>query len=79
MAIYPIIFGVALAGAIAMQKRTLLSGAMSVVMAAAILAGCNKPADPVTQAAKKDAAAGVPAPLPRAPARRSKGADTKNP
>jgi hypothetical protein len=49
-------------GAIAMLKRTLLSGAMGVAMAAALLAGCNKPADPVTQAAKKDAAAGVPAP-----------------
>jgi len=45
-----------------MLKRTLLNGVMGVAMVAALLAGCNKPADPVTQAAKKDAAAGVPAP-----------------
>ena len=45
-----------------MLKRTLLSGAMGVAMAAALLAGCNKPADPVTQAAKKDVAADVAAP-----------------
>ncbi|MEF8701102.1 MAG: DUF1254 domain-containing protein [Candidatus Accumulibacter sp. UW20] len=45
-----------------MLKRTLLSGAMGVAMTAALLAGCNKPADPVTQAAKQDAAGGVTAP-----------------
>lgn len=45
-----------------MLKRALLSGAMGVAIATGLLAGCNKPADPVTQAAKKDAAAGVPAP-----------------
>ncbi|MCE2970657.1 MAG: hypothetical protein LW847_10660 [Burkholderiales bacterium] len=32
------------------------------VAAIALLAGCGKKEDPVTQAAKKDAAAGVPAP-----------------
>jgi hypothetical protein len=58
----PRIFGIASAVAIAMLKRTLLSGAMGVAMAAALLVGCNKPADPVAQAAKQDAAKGVPAP-----------------
>ena len=63
MAIYPVNFRHRIGGGNRIcQKRTLFSGAMSVAMAAAILAGCNKPADPVTQAAKKDAAAGVPAP-----------------
>ena len=37
----------------------LLGGALA---AAALLAGCSKPADTITQAEKKDAAAGVPAP-----------------
>jgi hypothetical protein len=35
---------------------------VAATIAAALLAGCGKPADPVTQAAKKDAAVGVPAP-----------------
>jgi len=44
------------------QRRTIVSGLLCGVIALAALAGCNKAADPVTQAAKKDVAAGVPAP-----------------
>jgi hypothetical protein len=44
------------------QRRTLVSGLSCGAIALVALAGCGKPADPVTQAAKKDAAAGVPAP-----------------
>ena len=44
-----------------MNKRRipLIAGAL---IAGAILSGCDKPADPVAQAAKQEAAAGVPAP-----------------
>jgi len=44
------------------QRRALVSGFLCGAIALVALAGCDKPADPVTQAAKKDAAAGVPAP-----------------
>jgi hypothetical protein len=44
------------------QRRALVAGLLCGAIAVAALAGCNKPADPVAQAAKKDAAAGVPAP-----------------
>jgi len=44
------------------QRRALVSGLLCGAIALVALAGCGKPADPVTQAAKKDAAAGVPAP-----------------
>ena len=41
------------------RKTPLVAGAL---IACAILSGCDKPADPVTQAAKQEAAVGVPAP-----------------
>ena len=44
------------------QRRALVSGLLCGAIALVALAGCDKPADPVTQAAKTDAAAGVPAP-----------------
>lgn len=44
------------------RRRAALTGAIGIAMAAAMLAGCDKAADPVTQAAKKDEAAGLPAP-----------------
>ena len=40
----------------------LAKAATAATIAAALLAGCGKPADPVSQAAKKDVVAGVPAP-----------------
>ena len=44
------------------SKRTQLQGALGVALAAALLSGCNKSADTITQAAKQDAATGVPIP-----------------
>jgi hypothetical protein len=44
------------------QRRALVSSLLCGAIALVALAGCGKSADPVTQAAKKDAAAGVPAP-----------------
>jgi hypothetical protein len=44
------------------NRRALVSGLLCGAITVMALAGCGKPADPVTQAAKKDAAAGVPAP-----------------
>jgi hypothetical protein len=44
------------------QRRALVSGALCGTIVAVALAGCGKQDDAVTQAAKKDAVAGVPAP-----------------
>jgi len=45
-----------------MQKRVLVLGFLSGALVLSSLAGCNKPADPATQAAKADATAATPAP-----------------
>ncbi|MFO1313607.1 MAG: DUF1254 domain-containing protein [Burkholderiales bacterium] len=42
--------------------RNPLAGVVGIAAVALLLAGCNKPADPVAQAVKRDVAAGVPAP-----------------
>jgi hypothetical protein len=44
------------------NRRALVSGLLCGAITVMALAGCGKPADPVTQAAKEDAAAGVRAP-----------------
>ena len=44
------------------QRRAFVSGLLCGAIAFVALGGCDRPADPVTQAAKKDAAAGVPVP-----------------
>ena len=44
------------------SRRALAAGMVCSAAALALLAGCSKPADTITQAEKKDAAAGVPAP-----------------
>jgi len=45
-----------------MNTRALLQGALCGAIAVVLLAGCGKKDDPIAQAEKKDAAAGVPAP-----------------
>ena len=44
------------------RKLSILSWALGGIVAVTLLAGCGKQDDAITQAAKKDAAAGVPAP-----------------
>lgn len=44
------------------KRRALVSSALCAAIALVVLAGCGKKDDAVSQAAKKDAAAGVPAP-----------------
>ena len=43
-------------------KLSLLAGALGVAIVAAVMSGCGKKEEPIVQAQKKDAVAGVPAP-----------------